>query len=193
MKGLRCCYHLVILGDLSCCWAFLNLITATLSPGRLTWHWKKPTIRRCMISYQKWWLSIVMFILEGCKLFGITTYLGGKIKVWSFFGPKRLDKLKDDVPFWHFLEGFLVVLIGVVFFRPKFGQKLEPGCKRGKSKRKRRKKKGKKEEKRLQLCWNHDRWWRFSNIFWNFYFPISGEMIQFDEFICFKWVGSTTN
>ena len=39
------------------------------------------------------------------------------------------------------------MLIGVVAFRPKFGQKLEPGCKRGKSKRKRHKKKGKKRKR----------------------------------------------
>ena len=155
MKGLRCCYHLVILGDLSCCWAFLNLITATLSPGRLTWHWKKPTIRRCMISYQKWWLSIVMFILEGCKLFGITTYLGGKIKVWSFFGPKRLDKLKDDVPFWHFLEGFLVVLIGVVFFGLNLVKSWSQAAREGRAREKgaKRKEKRGKEVATLLKSW----------------------------------------
>ena len=68
-----------------------------------------------------------------------------KLKFEAFLGPKWLDKLKDDVPFWHFLEGFLVVLIGVVVFRPKFLEKLEPGCKRAREKGAKRKKKRGKE------------------------------------------------
>ena len=75
-------------GNLRCRWGGSKLdssntepVADLYTPGRLRWHWKKPTIRRCIISYQKWWLSIVMFFFGGCKLFGITTYLGGKIKV----------------------------------------------------------------------------------------------------------------